>query len=148
MFPQHCITVGQLSTFERHICLRVVIIICFWYCWFWYILIIVNLQIFWFWTVTVNTLNCILICDLWTTQKLLERTRARRENLQKKMAERPTMAARLAAQTKRAREPLLETSNQTSLPDGEGILQKWWFCSVSFLVVSMACESLSVFILK
>ncbi|XP_040551673.1 anillin isoform X4 [Gallus gallus] len=53
------------------------------------------------------------------TEKLLERTRARRENLQKKMAERPTMAARLAAQTKRAREPLLETSNQTSLPDGE-----------------------------
>ncbi|NXJ15000.1 ANLN protein, partial [Odontophorus gujanensis] len=54
-----------------------------------------------------------------TTQKLLERTRARRENLQRKMAERPTMGARLAAQTKRVREPLLETGNQTSLPDKE-----------------------------
>ncbi|XP_021242100.1 anillin isoform X2 [Numida meleagris] len=53
------------------------------------------------------------------TEKLLERTRARRENLQKKMAERPTMGARLAAQTKRVREPLLETGNQTSLPDKE-----------------------------
>ncbi|XP_065608347.1 anillin [Cyrtonyx montezumae] len=51
------------------------------------------------------------------TEKLLERTRARRENLQRKMAERPTMGARLAAQTKRVREPLLETGNQTSLPD-------------------------------
>uniref|UniRef100_A0A8C3LP85 Anillin n=1 Tax=Chrysolophus pictus TaxID=9089 RepID=A0A8C3LP85_CHRPC len=53
------------------------------------------------------------------TEKLLERTRARRENLQKKMAERPTMGARLAAQTKRVREPLLETGNQASLPDEE-----------------------------
>uniref|UniRef100_A0A8C9LFH5 Anillin actin binding protein n=1 Tax=Pavo cristatus TaxID=9049 RepID=A0A8C9LFH5_PAVCR len=42
-----------------------------------------------------------------------------RENLQKKMAERPTMGARLAAQTKRVREPLLETGNQTPLPDEE-----------------------------
>ncbi|OXB83210.1 UNVERIFIED_CONTAM: hypothetical protein H355_001962 [Colinus virginianus] len=61
--------------------------------------------------------ECIVTCDLWVTQKLLERTRARRENLQRKMAERPTMGARLAAQTKRVREPLLETGNQTSLPD-------------------------------
>uniref|UniRef100_A0A8C9V4A6 Anillin n=1 Tax=Scleropages formosus TaxID=113540 RepID=A0A8C9V4A6_SCLFO len=37
-------------------------------------------------------------------QKLLERTRARRENLQRKMAERPTAANRLMA--KRVREPL------------------------------------------
>ncbi|NXC38686.1 ANLN protein, partial [Penelope pileata] len=52
-------------------------------------------------------------------QKLLERTRARRENLQKKMAERSTMGARLGVQTKRVREPLLETGNHTSLPDEE-----------------------------
>uniref|UniRef100_UPI00398F462B anillin isoform X2 n=1 Tax=Pristiophorus japonicus TaxID=55135 RepID=UPI00398F462B len=44
------------------------------------------------------------------TEKLLERTRARRENLQKKMAERPTAAARQIA--KRSREPLSEASNQ------------------------------------
>ncbi|XP_015709716.1 anillin isoform X1 [Coturnix japonica] len=53
------------------------------------------------------------------TEKLLERTRARRENLQKKMAERSTLGARLAAQTKRVREPLLETGNQAALPDEE-----------------------------
>ncbi|KAM3858199.1 anillin [Diretmus argenteus] len=41
------------------------------------------------------------------TEKLLERTRARRENLQKKMAERPTAANRQMA--KRAREPLAES---------------------------------------
>ncbi|NXK53123.1 ANLN protein, partial [Chauna torquata] len=55
-----------------------------------------------------------------TTQKLLERTRARRENLQKKMAERPTMGVRSTMQTKRVREPLLETGNQASLPGEEG----------------------------
>ncbi|NXX15076.1 ANLN protein, partial [Podargus strigoides] len=54
-----------------------------------------------------------------TTQKLLERTRARRENLQKKMAERPKMGARPTMQTKRVREPLLETGNQASLPGEE-----------------------------
>ncbi|NXL60017.1 ANLN protein, partial [Chordeiles acutipennis] len=54
-----------------------------------------------------------------TTQKLLERTRARRENLQKKMAERPKMGMRPTAQTKRVREPLLETGNQAPLPDEE-----------------------------
>ncbi|NXQ18600.1 ANLN protein, partial [Peucedramus taeniatus] len=53
------------------------------------------------------------------TQKLLERTRARRENLQRKMAERPKMGARPAMQTKRAREPLAETGNQTPLPGDE-----------------------------
>uniref|UniRef100_A0A8C7G547 Anillin n=1 Tax=Oncorhynchus kisutch TaxID=8019 RepID=A0A8C7G547_ONCKI len=42
-------------------------------------------------------------------QKLLERTRARRENLQKKMAERSTASNRQMA--KRAREPLAETCN-------------------------------------
>ncbi|NXC90022.1 ANLN protein, partial [Cercotrichas coryphoeus] len=51
-----------------------------------------------------------------TTQKLLERTRARRENLQRKMAERPKMGARPTVQTKRAREPLTETGNQAPLP--------------------------------
>ncbi|XP_074055348.1 anillin isoform X2 [Macrotis lagotis] len=50
------------------------------------------------------------------TEKLLERTRARRENLQKKMAERPKAAGR--ALTKRPREPLTETNNQ--LPPREG----------------------------
>ncbi|NWX79797.1 ANLN protein, partial [Alca torda] len=53
------------------------------------------------------------------TQKLLERTRARRENLQKKMAERPKMGARPTMQTKRIREPLLETGNQAPLPGEE-----------------------------
>ncbi|NXW53113.1 ANLN protein, partial [Eurystomus gularis] len=52
-------------------------------------------------------------------QKLLERTRARRENLQKKMAERPKMGARPTVQTKRVREPLLETGNQAPLPGEE-----------------------------
>ncbi|XP_027747821.1 anillin isoform X2 [Empidonax traillii] len=53
------------------------------------------------------------------TQKLLERTRARRENLQKKMAERPKMGARPTMQTKRVREPLVETGNQAPRPDEE-----------------------------
>ncbi|XP_019511236.1 PREDICTED: anillin isoform X1 [Hipposideros armiger] len=53
------------------------------------------------------------------TEKLLERTRARRENLQKKMAERPTAAARSATHAKRAREPLSEASNQQPLSAGE-----------------------------
>uniref|UniRef100_A0A674KJ90 Anillin n=1 Tax=Terrapene triunguis TaxID=2587831 RepID=A0A674KJ90_9SAUR len=51
--------------------------------------------------------------------KLLERTRARRENLQKKMAERPTAGMRPTLQTKRTREPLSETSNQSPLPSEE-----------------------------
>ncbi|XP_031198882.1 anillin isoform X2 [Mastomys coucha] len=46
------------------------------------------------------------------TEKLLERTRARRENLQRKIAERPTAAARSAPHVKRGREPLSEASNQ------------------------------------
>ncbi|KFV05850.1 Actin-binding protein anillin, partial [Tauraco erythrolophus] len=53
------------------------------------------------------------------TQKLLERTRARRENLQKKMAERPKMGVRPTVQTKRVREPLSETGNQAPLPGEE-----------------------------
>ncbi|KAM6314686.1 anillin [Aegotheles albertisi] len=53
------------------------------------------------------------------TEKLLERTRARRENLQKKMAERPKMGVRPTMQTKRVREPLLETGNQAPLPGEE-----------------------------
>ncbi|KAM8810627.1 anillin [Eudromia elegans] len=53
------------------------------------------------------------------TEKLLERTRARRENLQKKMAERPTAGTRPTMQAKRVREPLVETSNQTPLPGEE-----------------------------
>ncbi|KFQ51238.1 Actin-binding protein anillin, partial [Pelecanus crispus] len=52
-------------------------------------------------------------------QKLLERTRARRENLQKKMAERPKMGVRPTMQTKRVREPLSETGNQAPLPGEE-----------------------------
>ncbi|XP_056660073.1 anillin isoform X2 [Monodelphis domestica] len=52
------------------------------------------------------------------TEKLLERTRVRRENLQKKMAERPRAAARASAQTKRPREPLAEANHQ--LPPREG----------------------------
>uniref|UniRef100_A0A663M9I1 Anillin n=1 Tax=Athene cunicularia TaxID=194338 RepID=A0A663M9I1_ATHCN len=51
--------------------------------------------------------------------KLLERTRARRENLQKKMAERPKMGVRPIMQAKRVREPLLETGNQAPLPGEE-----------------------------
>ncbi|NXY58712.1 ANLN protein, partial [Callaeas wilsoni] len=54
-----------------------------------------------------------------TTQKLLERTRARRENLQRKMAERPKMGERPTMQTKRTREPLAETGNQAPLPGDE-----------------------------
>ncbi|XP_023569247.1 anillin isoform X2 [Octodon degus] len=53
------------------------------------------------------------------TEKLLERTRARRENLQRKMAERPTAAARSAAHAKRLREPLSEASNQQPQSGGE-----------------------------
>ncbi|XP_067418613.1 anillin [Emydura macquarii macquarii] len=53
------------------------------------------------------------------TEKLLERTRARRENLQKKMAERPTAGMRATMQTKRTREPLSETNNQPPLPGEE-----------------------------
>ncbi|NXL98198.1 ANLN protein, partial [Tyrannus savana] len=58
-------------------------------------------------------------CDLLTAQKLLERTRARRENLQKKMAERPKVGARPTVQTKRVRAPLVETGNQAPRPDEE-----------------------------
>uniref|UniRef100_A0A8C0G6L8 Anillin n=1 Tax=Chelonoidis abingdonii TaxID=106734 RepID=A0A8C0G6L8_CHEAB len=46
-------------------------------------------------------------------------TRARRENLQKKMAERPTAGMRPTMQTKRTREPLSETSNHSPLPSEE-----------------------------
>ncbi|XP_034266881.1 anillin isoform X2 [Pantherophis guttatus] len=46
-------------------------------------------------------------------QKLLERTRARRENLQKLMAGRSTAGIRNMAQTKRNREPLSEAGNQS-----------------------------------
>ncbi|XP_044775966.1 anillin isoform X3 [Neomonachus schauinslandi] len=53
------------------------------------------------------------------TEKLLERTRARRENLQRKMAERPAAAARSVTHAKRAREPLSEASNQQPLPGRE-----------------------------
>uniref|UniRef100_A0A2I3SC73 Anillin n=1 Tax=Pan troglodytes TaxID=9598 RepID=A0A2I3SC73_PANTR len=51
--------------------------------------------------------------------KLLERTRARRENLQRKMAERPTAAPRSMTHAKRARQPLSEASNQQPLSGGE-----------------------------
>ncbi|XP_035476641.2 anillin isoform X3 [Scophthalmus maximus] len=48
------------------------------------------------------------------TEKLLERTRARRENLQKKLAERPNAANR--QMVKRPREPLADTNSVTSEP--------------------------------
>ncbi|XP_041101007.1 anillin [Polyodon spathula] len=51
------------------------------------------------------------------TEKLLERTRARRENLQKKMADRSSAAARPVA--KRTREPLAETNKQPLQPAEE-----------------------------
>ncbi|KAM9216875.1 anillin isoform 3-T3 [Dugong dugon] len=54
------------------------------------------------------------------TEKLLERTRARRENLQRKMAERPTPAARSMIHAKRIREPLLEAGNQPP-PSGDEV---------------------------
>ncbi|KAI4879555.1 hypothetical protein NFI96_012580 [Prochilodus magdalenae] len=54
------------------------------------------------------------------TEKLLERTRARRENLQKKIAERPTAANRQMA--KRAREPLAETNSVVSEPPSDKVL--------------------------
>uniref|UniRef100_A0A2K5J067 Anillin n=1 Tax=Colobus angolensis palliatus TaxID=336983 RepID=A0A2K5J067_COLAP len=47
------------------------------------------------------------------------RTRARRENLQRKMAERPTAAPRSMTYAKRARQPLSEASNQQPLSGGE-----------------------------
>ncbi|XP_033049476.1 anillin isoform X5 [Trachypithecus francoisi] len=53
------------------------------------------------------------------TEKLLERTRARRENLQRKMAERPTAAPRSMTHAKRARQPLSEASNQQPVSGGE-----------------------------
>ncbi|XP_004418883.1 PREDICTED: actin-binding protein anillin [Ceratotherium simum simum] len=53
------------------------------------------------------------------TEKLLERTRARRENLQRKMAERPTVAPRSMTHAKRAREPLSEASNRQPPSGGE-----------------------------
>ncbi|KAM5273716.1 anillin isoform 2-T2 [Ctenodactylus gundi] len=53
------------------------------------------------------------------TEKLLERTRARRENLQRKMAERPIAAPRSASLAKRVREPLSEASNMPTLPGAE-----------------------------
>ncbi|KAM6974280.1 anillin [Tautogolabrus adspersus] len=48
------------------------------------------------------------------TEKLLERTRARRENLQKKMSERPNAANR--QMVKRPREPLADTNSVISEP--------------------------------
>lgn len=82
-----------------------------------------NSTIFYSELLLVNTLQSMITRDLLTTQKLLERTRARRENLQRKMAERPKMGARPTMQAKRAREPLAETGNQAPLPGDEGILQ-------------------------
>ncbi|XP_062386178.1 anillin isoform X2 [Sardina pilchardus] len=53
------------------------------------------------------------------TEKLLERTRARRENLQKKMADRPTAANRQMA--KRSREPLAENNSLICEPPVEKV---------------------------
>ncbi|XP_068560704.1 anillin isoform X2 [Cebidichthys violaceus] len=55
------------------------------------------------------------------TEKLLERTRARRENLQKKMAERPNAANRQMA--KRPREPLADTNSVISEPVADKVPQ-------------------------
>lgn len=60
-------------------------------------------------------------------QKLLERTRARRENLQKKMAERPTAANRPMA--KRTREPLTDTNSVLSEPT----IEKGFYLFFAFL---------------
>ncbi|XP_076013265.1 anillin [Genypterus blacodes] len=54
------------------------------------------------------------------TEKLLERTRARRENLQKKMAERPNANRQMV---KRAREPLAETNSVISEPASDKVPQ-------------------------
>lgn len=63
---------------------------------------------------------CYMLILILYIQKLLERTRARRENLQRKMAERPTAAPRSGVYAKRTREPLSEANNQQSLPGDEG----------------------------
>ncbi|KAK7899605.1 hypothetical protein WMY93_020458 [Mugilogobius chulae] len=55
------------------------------------------------------------------TEKLLERTRARRENLQKKLAERPNAANR--QMVKRPREPLTETNSLICEPSIEKVPQ-------------------------
>ncbi|XP_072226902.1 anillin [Leuresthes tenuis] len=55
------------------------------------------------------------------TEKLLERTRARRENLQKKIAERPNAANRQMA--KRPREPLTDTNGVISESVGDEVPQ-------------------------
>uniref|UniRef100_A0A8C9X7M4 Anillin n=1 Tax=Sander lucioperca TaxID=283035 RepID=A0A8C9X7M4_SANLU len=56
-----------------------------------------------------------LNCQIFSVDpKLLERTRARRENLQKKMAERPNAANR--QMVKRPREPLADTNSVISEP--------------------------------
>lgn len=47
----------------------------------------------------------VMLCSSWSHQKLLERTRARRENLQKKMAERPNAGGR-----QMAKRPLADTN--------------------------------------
>ncbi|XP_054462190.1 anillin isoform X2 [Anoplopoma fimbria] len=55
------------------------------------------------------------------TEKLLERTRARRENLQKKMADRPNAANR--QMVKRPREPLADTNSVISEPVSDNVPQ-------------------------
>lgn len=55
-----------------------------------------------------------VLLQFLSNQKLLERTRARRENLQKKMAERPNTANR--QMVKRPREPLADTNSVVSEP--------------------------------
>lgn len=59
-----------------------------------------------------------LYCSWWH-QKLLERTRARRENLQKKMAERPNAASR-----QMVKRPLMDTNSLSS----EAAAGKGLFC--------------------
>lgn len=62
------------------------------------------------------------------------------------------MGARLTVQTKRVREPLLETGNQASFPGEEGNFMKFFvgclLMLVSFYFVLMASENPSVVIVK
>lgn len=61
------------------------------------------------WVVFENWTSPVTHYCSWSHQKLLERTRARRENLQKKMAERPN-----AANRQMAKRPLTDTNSLIS----------------------------------
>lgn len=67
----------------------------------------------------------------------MERTRARRENLQKKMADRPNAANR--PMVKRAREPLADTNTMISEP----VIDKGMITSVGLLYADISSVSLT-----